>query len=601
MVRSRFPFVYVAAAFVLLAIAVRADAAPRRVLLLYSYEREFSHYTFASLFRPELTRTSTEPIDFIEVALESVRARRPEPDGVLLNRLRGELGDEPVDLVVPIGGPAAAFAQKFRGQLFPDTPVLLTAVDSRFLQESALPGNETAVTVRNDPYRMVQSILQLLPDTRTVMIVIGASTPEQFWVAEARHALQPLAGRLSFIFTNELTVAELLARAGSLPPHAAVFYGIYSMDAAGVPQMEMPTLDALHAAANAPIFGLHSHQLGHGIVGGPLLSLDEVSRDTTAAALRLLHGESASTIQTRTVLAGTPVFDARELRRWRIPESRLPRGSVIRYDQPSFQERHPTLMMTVFAFLGVQTLLVAGLVITLVRRRGRPSPTPHANGAWDVSTAEAALARLTHRLMEAQEEERARIAATLHDDVCQQLTGLKMRLQSLGSEASPASGGLRTRIEDLCEQFGALEGRILALTDPVYARLEMLGLVVSARAYCQRLCQQNQIVLTFRAQGVPVRLCSRITLAVFRVLQEAMENAVTHAATPRIAVTLTTQNRRLELHVDDEGKGFDPDDAIRAGAVGLIDMRERLRLVGGTCTFVSRPGHGTRVVASVAI
>ena len=597
MVRRRFLFAGVTA-MCLLACAVRAGAGPRHVLLLYSYEREFSHYTFAGLFRPELTRTSTEPIDFVEVALESVRASRPVPDSVLVDRLRGELGREAVDLVIPIGGPAAAFTEKFRDQLFPGTPVLLAAVDSRFVQ-AAMPVNETAVTVRNDPFRMVQSILQLLPDTKTVMVVIGASKLERFWLDEVRHLLQPFAGRVSFVFTDQLTLAQLLARAGSLPPHSAIFYGIYSMDAAGVPQMELPTLDALRAAANAPIFGLHSHQLGHGIVGGPLLSLDDVSRDTTAVALRLLRGEPASAIQARTILAGTPVFDARELRRWHIPESRLEPGSLVRYRQPSFWTRHEALLTTAGSLAGVQVLLVIGLVVTLARRRRERQAT--TGGAWDVRGAEASLARLTHRLMEAQEEERSRIAATLHDDVCQQLTGLKMRLQSLGMESASSSGGLRARIEDLAGQFGALEGRILALTDPVYARLDMLGLVGSARAHCHRLCQEHQIELEFHAENVPPRLCGRITLAMFRVLQAAMENAVTHAATPRILVSLAVHEGRLELEVDDEGTGFDPDAAMRAGAVGLIDMRERLRLVGGTCTFISRPGTGTRVLASVPI
>src|SRR5204862_8041197 len=129
--------------------------------------------------------------------------------------------------------------------------------------------------------------------------------------------------------------AALLRAAGALPRHSALLFGVYSMDAAGVRQMELPALEAWHAAASAPMFGLHSHQLGHGIVGGPLLSMEEISRDTTAIALRLLHGEAASAIGARTLLAGTPVFDARELRRWGVSEARLQPGSVVRFRQPS--------------------------------------------------------------------------------------------------------------------------------------------------------------------------------------------------------------------------------------------------------------------------
>jgi signal transduction histidine kinase len=300
------------------------------------------------------------------------------------------------------------------------------------------------------------------------------------------------------------------------------------------------------------------------------------------------------------LLPGTPTFDARELQRWSVSEARLPPGSVIRFRQPSLWQRHERLITATVTVACLQTFLLIGLAVTLVRNRRRAA-VEAATASWDVSGAETALERLTHRLMQAQEEERARIAATLHDDVCQQLTGLKMRLQSIGLEPGPANAALRSRIEDLCDQFGSLERRILALTDPVYARLDMLGLVASARAFCHRLCQQHGIALDFQAHDVPAKLCGTVTLSLFRVLQAAMENAVTHAATQRISVSLAIRDSRLELEVDDEGQGFDPDAAIRAGAVGLIDMRERLRLVGGTCTFVSRPGAGTRVVASVAV
>src|SRR6476469_4181759 len=106
-----------------LAAAPAAQAGPRHVLLLYSYEREFSHYTFAGLFRPELTRTSPEPIDFIELSGQSIRASGNERELQTLADVRGALGNEAIDLVVPIGGPAAAFAQRHRADLFPDTPV----------------------------------------------------------------------------------------------------------------------------------------------------------------------------------------------------------------------------------------------------------------------------------------------------------------------------------------------------------------------------------------------------------------------------------------------------------------------------------------------
>ena len=526
---------------VLLAFAVCADAAPRRVLLLYSYEREFSHFTFARLFRPELARSSPYPIDFIEISLQTVRASRSESDAAILDNMRGTLGGRPLDLVVSIGGPAAAFAQKNRGELFPQTPILFAAVDSRFVKSDELSQNETAVMIKNDPSRMVESILQLLPETQTVLVVIGASKLEQFWLDVVKRAFHQFEHRVTFIWTNQLSLAELLKRAGSLPRRSAIFYGIFSMDATGAPQVEEPVLDALHAAANAPMFGLHSHQLGHGIVGGPLLSLDDLSRDTTAVALRLLGGESPARIQPSTLVAGTPTFDWRELRRWGIAERRLQGGSVITFREPSAWRRQGAI-----AVVGVvavtQTAVMFALAAMLRQRRARPAPR---SDAWDLSRAEAALARLTHRLMQAHEEERAAIAKAIDDDVCQQLTGLTLRLHVLGAAPDGPSSEQRARIHELCDQFSALQREILTISDPLYSRLELLGLVESARIFCERRCAEHGLSLEFRGETVS-HVPDDVALVIFRVLQESVANVIAHAGASHVTVVLAETNGGIE-------------------------------------------------------
>src|SRR4029450_8018959 len=116
---------------------------------------------------------------------------------------------------------------------------------------------------------MIETILRLLPDTRTVFVVIGASQFEQFWLTEVKRGLRRFEARLTFIWTNELSFEEMLKGCASLPPHSAIFYGVLSQDAKGVRHAEDRTLGAFHAAANAPSFGLNATQLGRGIVGGP--------------------------------------------------------------------------------------------------------------------------------------------------------------------------------------------------------------------------------------------------------------------------------------------------------------------------------------------
>jgi signal transduction histidine kinase len=593
----RRPFLCTGAALLLLATAVAAEAAPRHVLLLYSYEREFSHFTFARLFRPALARSSPDAIDFIELSLQTVRGSRSQSDAAILENLHSMLGGRRLDLVVTIGGPAAAFSQKHHAELFGQTPILFAAFDSRFLQSGALSPGGTAVMVRHEPVQLLESMLRLLPDTRNVLVVIGASKVEQFWLELVKREFRRFEPRVTFTWTNQLSLAEMLTRAGSLPPHSAIFYAILSMDATGTPQMELPVLDALHEAANAPMFGLHSHQLGHGIVGGPLLSLDDVSRDVTAVALRLLQGEPPGLIQARTLVAGTPTFDSRELRRWGIPHARLPAASAIAFGEaPAWRRQGVIAALTAVAV--VQTAIVIGLAVALRRRRARPLPQP---AGWDVNSAEAALTRLTHRLMQAREEERASIARAIQDDVCQQLVGLTLRLQAIGEGPDGPGGEQRARIQELCDQFAGLQREIFAISDPLYPQLRIGGLVASARLICERRCAAHGLRLHFRSGTVFPRVPETVALALFRVLEEALDNVVAHARASHVTVALEERDNGIELEVADDGVGFDPEAAIRGTAVGLVAIRERLRQAGGSWQFDSRPGSGTRILARVPV
>ena len=298
-----------------------AQTLPRQVLLLYSYEREFApHVALTKLFLPELSRTSTEPLDFIEVSLQPVRVSRSAPDDPMVDHVRAMLAGRQPDLVVPIGGPATSFAQRNRQQLFPAAPMLLAGVDRRFVQSGALSENDAAVTVDHEPKRVVENILRVLPDTRNVFVVVGASHLEEVWLDEMKRTFQPFEGQLTFSWANELSFADMLTRCANLPQHSVIFFAILSLDAKGVPHVEEQALAELRAVANAPIFGLRSSQLGLGIVGGPLLSIEGLSRNTAAAARRLLSGESARAINTPTQLLAAPAFDWRELRRWNIDQ-----------------------------------------------------------------------------------------------------------------------------------------------------------------------------------------------------------------------------------------------------------------------------------------
>jgi PAS domain S-box-containing protein len=345
-------------------------AGPRRVLLLHSYGRDFAPFnTIPGVFRAELVRQSQEPVDFYEASLESARFNDPSEEGPLVNYLRAVFQGRRLDLLVPIGGPATRFAQRHRRELFPGTPMVIAGTDQRHLKSAVFTTNDTAVAMWNEPSRVIETLLQLLPQTTNIAVVIGNSPLEQFWLGELRSEFQLFTNRVRFDWLNGLPFGEMLNRCAVLPPRSAIFMPLLVVDIEGAPQMEERVLPQLHEAANAPLFGIWSSQLGQGVVGGPLMDLDELSRNTARIAARILRGEAPGDIRVPPQKPGTPRFDWRELRRWSISEARLPAGSVIQFHQPGFWERYRWPIASTVLLCLLQAALILTLLVNRAKRR----------------------------------------------------------------------------------------------------------------------------------------------------------------------------------------------------------------------------------------
>jgi hypothetical protein len=171
-------------------------------------------------------------------------------------------------LVVPFGAPAMNFLQRHRKRLFPGVPILFSALDRRHLGGVSLGANATAVSVSLDLSGIVENILQVLPRTKTIAVVIGNSPLE-----ELRHELQPFTDRIQFTWLNELSFENMRNRLAALPPNSVTFYALLLVDAAGVPYEQERALEIFHAEAIAPIFGVFDSQFGRGIVGGRCIRL----------------------------------------------------------------------------------------------------------------------------------------------------------------------------------------------------------------------------------------------------------------------------------------------------------------------------------------
>jgi PAS domain S-box-containing protein len=347
-----------------------AAGAPVRVVLLHSYGHGFEPYkTFSETFRTELAEQLGQPLEFHDVALESARLQGEASEGALVQYLTALFAGQKLDLVVPIGGPAVRFALRHRIELFPSTPMLFSCVDERHLQTASVTTNDTVVSVSFDGNLVLRSILQVLPQTTNVAVVVGDSPLERFWFSEMKRDFQPFTSSLNFTWFNSLPFSQMLRRAADLPPHSIIFYVLLCVDVEGVPYTQDQALVQLHEVANAPIFGFHDSQMGYGIVGGPLMAVKQLGTNSVKVALRILHGEHPGDIKTPVQGQGIPVYDWRELRRWNIDEGRLPSGSIIRFRQPTAWELYGGYVIGALALFVFATALISMLLLNLMKRR----------------------------------------------------------------------------------------------------------------------------------------------------------------------------------------------------------------------------------------
>ena len=241
--------------------------------------------------------------------------------------------------------------------------------EQRRVQRSVLTENDTVVALAHDLPAVIENILHVLPDTKTVAVVSGNSPGELLWEEDLRKEFAPFADRISFIWYSDRSFADMLKHAAALPPHSAIFWHQMNVDAAGVVHQGDKALPALYAVANAPIFTYDGAYFGREIVGGPMHSVHNLSRLTVDVAIRILRGEKAGDINVSPSRFAPPIYDWRLLQRWGISESRLPPGSEIHFRQPTIWQQHFWIMVGILTALAVQSALIVALFWEDRRRR----------------------------------------------------------------------------------------------------------------------------------------------------------------------------------------------------------------------------------------
>jgi signal transduction histidine kinase len=265
------------------------------------------------------------------------------------------------------------------------------------------------------------------------------------------------------------------------------------------------------------------------------------------------------------------LFDGGQLARWSIDESRLPPGSEVRFRAPSLWRDHRDTVIATVGVITTQAALIAALILQVRRRRA----------------AERQAHNLSGRVLTAQEEERRRIARELHDGANQEVALFAMQLDQSGMGA--LADRARTLSRDLHRLSHELHPEIL----------DQVGLVSALREFASRLAAHQRLHIEVREARWPTAVPRPVAITLYRVAQEALQNAVKHSGAPEATVDLEGTPAGLSMTIADRGVGFDPTSRPEA-QLGLAGMQERLRSIGGQLDGASIPGRGTRILATVS-
>jgi signal transduction histidine kinase len=435
-------------AFYLVCFAYQAVFAAelKRVLIIDSFGRDFAPWNeYAKRFRADLDLQWSEPTDLYETSLAIPRfsdegKENEFRESQFTDYLNSLFVDRQLDLIVTIGAPAAQFAQRNRQRLFPTVPLLLGILEQRRVSSASLTPNDTVLAASVDHIAVVENILRLRPKTTHVAVVIGNSPVEKYWLKQLQENFQSFRDRVSFTWLNELSFADMMKRVEALPPRSAVYFFLLAIDAAGVPHEEQKALSRLSAVSNSPVFSFSESFFGHGIVGGPLISVQDYSRQMASIAVRLLRGEAPSDVRMPPVGLSTPKFDWREMQRWDIPKSRLPAGSEIHFRDPTAWEQYRLQIIAICAAILAQAALVSWLFYEIGRRQRAEVQS------------RSAMAELSYMDRRASAEQRS---ATLAHEISQPLAGIATR-------ASAALRWLRMEKPNIEKAETALESIVTA-------------------------------------------------------------------------------------------------------------------------------------------
>ena len=542
--------------------------------------------------RNALLAGASRPISYFAEYLELDRLSEERTASALSDYIDEKYAGRRIDVVIAMRDPSLQFVLEHRARLFPDATIVTAGLgggDGR-----GVAAGMTGVRVVSAYSATLKAALQLHPQTRQVYVV--AITPDPRQAEIVREELQQFSTQVELTYLNAETFAHLIATVKSLPRGALLLYASYRSH--DTERNQVVHARQLAEAASVPVYAGFESLVGTGVVGGMVNDVRGTGLRVGEIARQVVNGTPPEDIPIVDAPA-VPIFDWRALRRWGLDPQKLPQGADVRFQGPTAWQQSRWLILAVMV-VGVQTVLIATLLRHRRRRRlaekALLSREAKLRASWDRTR------QLAGSLIHAQEAARIALSRDLHDDICQDIVGIAMSLntviESSGKIQDPKNQYALTKLHRWTLGVADHVRRISHELHP--ASLQLLGLMPAVKAHCLEVEARYQTQISVHTTGEMKSIHPNTALCLFRVAQEGMRNAAVHGGARHIEVSLSRFDDDIALALRDDGRGFDVESTRRdCPGLGLVIMEERVRAVGGEVMTWSEPGAGTTVLVCV--
>jgi signal transduction histidine kinase/CheY-like chemotaxis protein len=591
----------------------------QRVLILYSFNDQYSYTGNVRKGLGEGLHALPErerPYVYEEQLDLGRLGRTKSATDALAAYLGDKYRSRPVDMVITESLPASEFLLG-RPDLFPGAPRLFL----NLIGKGDLPGvsHDASFSALSDGGKIaITTILEMLPRVRRIVVVGDKSQCSSGIFGDLRESARAFAGRAELEFWDNLSFDELYERARKLPGNAGILYLGMSYDRRGTHAVSGKVAKQLGESASVPVFGVLDSHIGGSVVGGFVRSGEKeghlICRIAAAGYREPLR---LSKDQLKEALTGY-YFDDRELKRWGIPDKRLPSGSVVLNREKSLWERYRYYILAAIAAFTLETLLVITLVRMSFQRRAALRQLAEVNSSLTQRTIE--LAEATGRAEKANQAKSTFLANMSHElrspmnailgfsDIMQNDRTLSPGQRENLGIIRRSGEYLLSLIDDVLDMAKIEAGRIRLDEEPVDLHAMVSDIITMMRDRAAKkgldllLDQSGDFPRLIRGDGV------KLKQVVINLLTNAVKFTERGSVSLRLRFLPDEKSPMISLEVEDSGIGISRDDQaeifnafVQVGkansqkgtGLGLAITKQFIDLMGGSIRVESVPGEGS--------